>query len=108
MPSCSSTSGTRSVKNSSRGAVHEKVPAPDEHAGVADIDLCCGGLDLAMGVRFAWPISVAGTGSARPLLCVEAFGDIRALPDPELPQVQAGGVQWLVQRRLCQVHGAQR
>src|SRR5437773_9365241 len=107
MRSCSSISGTRSARNSSRAVAHEDTSASCQHVGMADMDLFRRAIDLAMGIRSARQISGGPTASARSLLCLETFGYLRALSHPELSQVQDGRIQWLVQRRLCQVHDAQ-
>ena len=49
MPSCSSTSGTRSARNSSRDATHEDT-SHRQYAGLADLYLRRRIVDLAMGI----------------------------------------------------------
>src|ERR1700676_1523691 len=58
-PSYSSTSGTRSAKNSSRDTAHED-PAAHQHTCMAGADLCRCAFDLAMGICFACQRSLAG------------------------------------------------
>src|ERR1700730_4899197 len=101
MPNCSSISGTRSARNSSRAAAHEDAPA-GQYMGLADTDLRRRAFDLAMGIRPARQPSLAGARSARSLFRVETVRDIPALPHPKLHQVQAGRIQWLVSRRVWQ------
>src|SRR6266850_3162945 len=107
MPNCSSISGTRSEKSSSKVAGHEDLASTRQYIGLAGADLRRRAVDLAMGLRSACQDALAGARSARSLFRVETIRDIRALSYPELSQVQVGRVQWLVQRRFRQVHGSQ-
>src|ERR1700730_17125238 len=108
MPNCSSISGTRWAKNSSGDGNDEDAPELAQHAGVAGVDLRRRAVGLAVGLSITHPLPVARAGPARPVLYLEAVGDFRAVPDFELLEVQAWRLQRLVQRRLCQVHGAHR
>src|SRR5712691_5065001 len=108
MPNCSSMSGTRSGKSSSKFASHEDVASTRQYVGLAGADLRRRAFDLAMGLRSACQAALAGSRSARPLFRVETIRDIRALSYPELSQVQDGRVQRLGERRFRQVQGWQR
>src|ERR1700730_6752316 len=106
MPSCSSTSGTRSAKSSSKAAAHEEGPFR-RYSGLAGSDLHRGAFDLAMGIRPACERSLAGAGSARSLFCVETLRNLRALSHLELHQIKDGSLQRLDERRVCQMPHAQ-
>src|ERR1700680_4905070 len=107
MPSCSSTSGTRSAKSSSKAAAHEERPIR-WYSGLAGGDLHHGAFDLAMGIRPACKSSLAGARLARSLFCVETVRDLRTLPHSKLYQIEDGRLQRLDGRRLRQMPGAKR
>src|ERR1700744_1203196 len=98
MRNCSSTSGTRSARSSSRDASDEAAPALAQRARMADRDLRRRAVGLAMGISIPNAIPLARARPARPLFHLEAIGNLRAVSDPELPEVEAWRLQRLVQR----------